>query len=368
MSNEGSDDHPILELVQRMSDKLDSTVAAIHKSVDEKLSSTVSRINQSVDDKLDSSIWTLRQSLENTKADAQRRQRAAEKGKGRATEEADTPDPEEGPSTSRKKTWAEITQEDVELGLLPDEEELAGLVGPKKPRLVETSEATKVLVKEAFTSTLSNAQRREIRGRAPCLDLAETRCPRLDPLFKASESRFMANAEAKQIDNDLQKVQALMLDVAAPLLELQGYLEQDTDDLPRDPSETVTDAIRLLGNAMAQTSRIRRKRVLKACNPSIQDLADEDRIFEGASPNLFGQGFEAKMKERAESVKLLTRSQQTRTQSGTNRFFRGGHHSHAHRGGGPPYRGGRDCPQGNYRNPFTQRGRGAPKRTQNSAK
>ena len=36
----------------------------------------------------------------------------------------------------------------------------------------------------------------------------------------------------------------------------------------------------------------------------MQDLTDED-IFNKAAPNLFGQGFKAKMKEQAELVKLL---------------------------------------------------------------
>lgn len=58
-------------------------------------------------------------------------------------------------------------------------------------------------MKEAFTTTLSNAARRGIKSRAPSLDLPETRCPRLDSLYKTSESKFSSNAEAKQIDGDL---------------------------------------------------------------------------------------------------------------------------------------------------------------------
>jgi hypothetical protein len=48
--------------------------------------------------------------------------------------------------------------------------------------------------------------------------------------------------------------------------------------------------------------------VLKSVNPDMQDLADEDEVFKEASPNLFGSGFEAKMKERVESLKLLSGS------------------------------------------------------------
>ena len=64
-------------------------------------------------------------------------------------------------------------------------------------------------------------------------------------------------------------------------------------------------AIQLLGNASAQVSRLRRKKILKSINPEIQDLAEED-LFSAAAPYLFGEGFEQKMKDRAESLKILS--------------------------------------------------------------
>ena len=45
--------------------------------------------------------------------------------------------------------------------------------------------------------------------------------------------------------------------------------------------------------------------ILKSINPEIQDLAEED-IFSAAAPYLFGEGFEPKMKDRAESLKILS--------------------------------------------------------------
>ena len=164
------------------------------------------------------------------------------------------------------------------------------------------------MVKKAFCTSLSNIERRESKGRAPDPDLAETRC---DPLFKTGESKFAGNTEAKQVDNDLQKIQALMLDVTAHLLELKGFVEvEEGNSLPRHPSETVNDALKLLGNAIVTTLKLWRKRILKACNPDIPDLAEEESLFEEAGPHLFGDKFETKMKERAESVKILSMSQQ----------------------------------------------------------
>lgn len=221
----------------------------------------------------------------------------------------------------------------LESGLATIQRRMDGELPSAKKLKLQVSEETKELVKISFTSTLSYPERKETKGRAPDLDLPETRCPKLDALFKTQESKFSGNADAKQVDNDLQKLQALMLDVAAPLLELKGFTEQESKILHRPPEEAIDDALKLLGNAFSQTSKVRRKRVLKACNPDIQDLAEEESLFKEAGPDLFGPEFEKKMKERAESVKILSKSQGT---SNSKKFFRGGRHSQAQRGGGHP--------------------------------
>ena len=83
------------------------------------------------------------------------------------------------------------------------------------------------------------------------------------------------------------------------------------------------ESIQLLGNASVGLSRLRRKKLLKSVNPDIVDLAEE--IFEGAAPILFGSGFEKKMKERAESIKLLSASKPSHpTSSLQHQFFQRG--------------------------------------------
>ena len=67
---------------------------------------------------------------------------------------------------------------------------------------------------------------------------------------------------------------------------------------------TIVDAIRVLENGSARISRVRRRKVLKAVTPEFQDLAYED-IFGTAAPELFGSRFDAKMKERVNSMNLL---------------------------------------------------------------
>ena len=79
--------------------------------------------------------------------------------------------------------------------------------------------------------------------------------------------------------------------VTAPLLELKWFVEaEERTPLPRHPSEMVNDALKLLGDAVASTPKIRRKRVMKACNPrpDVQDLAEEESLFEEDGSHLLG--------------------------------------------------------------------------------
>ena len=87
---------------------------------------------------------------------------------------------------------------------------------------------TKAVMKEDFTSTLSNIAWREIRSRAPGLDLQETCCPRLDSLYNTNESQTVMPSRSIM---DLHRIQALVLDVAAPLLELKAVAEDQQEIL-----------------------------------------------------------------------------------------------------------------------------------------
>ena len=199
---------------------------------------TVAQINQSVDQKLESGLADIQQRLEQKLESDQRARSPSSTGKA-------TPTPAE------------------------------------TEKLIVSEETIRQVVKKAFHMHLPLQHREEgdYKGRAPDLDLAETRCPRLDPQFKTGESKFAGNTEAKQVDNDLQKIQTLMLDVTAPLLELKEFVEAgEGTPLPRHSSETVNDALKLLENAVVTTSKLRRKRILKACNPDIQDLAEEESL------------------------------------------------------------------------------------------
>ena len=170
------------------------------------------------------------------------------------------------------------------------------------PKAIKLYKANATLISSAFTSVFTNTERRRIRDSFPKTELAETCCVRLDLLFRTSSVK----QEAKTADAELAWVQVLIHDPMAPLIRLQHAFD---DEDGKNPSleaarSAVSDAIRLVGNTSAGISRLRHRKILKAINPDIQDLTDDD-IFNEATPNLFGQRFEAKMKEWAEPVKLL---------------------------------------------------------------
>ena len=142
-----------------------------------------------------------------------------------------------------------------------------------------------------------------MRSAFPTPEVKATRCPKLDPVFKTK-----SKAETKTADAELARIQAFVHDPVGPLVQLLHGLDTEEEAEPRisvdDARVAVKDAIRLLGNASAQISKLRRKKVLKKMNPDIQDLADED-IFQEAAPDLFGSEFEKRMRKRAKSLQVL---------------------------------------------------------------
>ena len=110
----------------------------------------------------------------------------------------------------------------------------------------------------------------------------------------------------KDTETELTRIQAMIHDLIGPLTTLLHDFENVGGELTSEQFQmTLGSAFTLLFNASAQVSHLRRKKILKAVNPEIQDLAGED-IFSVASPLLFGEGFEKRMKERTEALKILS--------------------------------------------------------------
>ena len=173
-----------------------ASLEEMFRAMSEKLEDTVSRINQSVDERL----AEVHQRMDRELLSAQRRHTDGDKQNPPETEGSQRPVTDKDDRTwadrvagrtptQAKKTWADRMSD----------EELSEDEGPpqtKKARSEPVSEETQELIKRAFTTTLNNSTRKEIRVRAPDLESTFTRCPRVDSLFKTADSRFTGNAEA----------------------------------------------------------------------------------------------------------------------------------------------------------------------------
>ena len=133
-----------------------------------------------------------------------------------------------------------------------DMEERSEKCARDAPKAIKLSEANATLISSAFTSVLPNTERRRIRDSFPTTELVETRCPRLDPLFRTSSVK----QEAKTADAELARIQALIHDPMAPLIRLQhAFDEEECGTLSLEAARSaLSDAIRLIGNASASIS------------------------------------------------------------------------------------------------------------------
>ena len=86
-------------------------------------------------------------------------------------------------------------------------------------KAIKLSKANATLISSAFTSVLTNTERRRIRDSFPTTELAETRCP----LFRTSSVK----QEVKTADAELAQVQALIHNPMAPLIRLQHAFDEE---------------------------------------------------------------------------------------------------------------------------------------------
>ena len=82
--------------------------------------------------------------------------------------------------------------------------------------MIKLSEHNKSLVSAAFSTALSNMERRKIRNTFPTPDIQQTCCPRLDSIFKSS----FVKSEAKSLDSELARLQAFVLDPVTLLVNM----------------------------------------------------------------------------------------------------------------------------------------------------
>ena len=126
------------------------------------------------------------------------------------------------------------------------------------------------------------------------------KCSKLDLVAKK-----LLQKEAKDADAGLARLQTLVLDTLAPLVDIVEEAQRGSLTVEK-AAESAKAAITLLGNVSAHISSERRKKAVKCLSSKVRPLAEDEDIFVGAAPLLLGTLFETKMKAHLESLKCLS--------------------------------------------------------------
>ena len=156
-------------------------------------------------------------------------------------------------------------------------------------KLVELSEETSALLEAAFSTTLSNADRRKRIAHIGIPDCDKIRCPKLDPMLATGY---------------LSRMHQFWLDAVAPLTAiLEG---SEAGELTAEQAYAAAQsALCLLGNANNHMAQERHKRILMNVNPALKSMVEEENAFQQATPMLFGEEFAKKATDRVEAVKAI---------------------------------------------------------------
>ena len=161
--------------------------------------------------------------------------------------------------------------------------------------------------------------------------------PDVDCVYTPSLDNYLPSLlpGVKNVDKDNKFLQDRVLDSMGPVAMLfehiYGFLAEAKPgenvilsyEQMKDLGAITSNAIRLLGNASALLSKERRKAVLNKINSkgTLSSLASEE--FPQAGKSLFGEGFEARIKTRSETVKTLLSAASVGQNSRPAQFFRG---------------------------------------------
>ena len=225
-------------------------------------------------------------------------------------------------------------------------------------KLFAVTKETESFLKEHFSKRADNPTRRQWREKHGAPRLNATACPKVDKILKQNLS-----SQTKARDRQLSKSQALVLDAVGPLAFVlesaaRGSLTQES------AIEAAQTALKLLGNASCHLATERRRNALADLNPNLKEMAEEDSLYAEATPNLFGDGFSKKAKERDDELKVLRSAKvpqkkstfNTQWKGRDNQFFQGRRpFTQANRGGGT-FRGHGRTNFGNRPRPYPQRG------------
>ena len=157
------------------------------------------------------------------------------------------------------------------------------------------SEETGSIIHGACTFRLDYQDRLKVRNAYTLPKVDASRTPTLD-----SYIRNEIPATTKAVDKELSTIQTHVRDALAPL----SAILEGQDDTPDPVKAATTDAVKLLGNASAKISHLRRTKIITQMNKALLPLVEEDSNFGEVAPSLFGLEFAQKSKELVDQVKV----------------------------------------------------------------
>ena len=214
---------------------------------------------------------------------------------------------------------------------LPSWSEGIHVAGSEELRAV--SIATNRLLEECCSKSVPNDTRKQWRKKYLAPDADCARCPRLDKPVQTHLPKTV-----KDHDRNLARLQTFVTDGIGPLVHILEEAQKGPLD-HKAVVEATTQALRCVGNASAQISQERRKKISTHLNSDVQDLISDEDQFRTAAPMLFGKQFDKSVEEHVDSVKRLRKTATTtkaHSQPGTssNRVFQGGRSYQPGRGSG----------------------------------
>ena len=125
----------------------------------------------------------------------------------------------------------------------------------------------------AFSTTLSNADRRKQIAHIKIPDFHEIHCPKLDLMLAT-----VLLKDALKVNGYLSHLQQFWLDAVVPLSAiLEGSDARKL--MPKQAYVATQSALCLLGNANNHMAQERRKRILMNVNPALKSMVEEENAF-----------------------------------------------------------------------------------------
>ena len=168
----------------------------------------------------------------------------------------DTEVPSREPTPLPNNAWADCPEDatpdyDEIIFWQPDDSDAS------EGETTKLSTTTTKIVEDAFACSMANEKRRSLKRKQPVPDTPYTKC------HSTIQSRLPKSA--KDADRASARIQMLVLDAAAPLVNILELARKGTLNT-KEAAESAQQALKLLGNASANISMERRRKATQHLN------------------------------------------------------------------------------------------------------